>query len=349
IDQKLALALQKRSVNAVAIVCYRVGCGNVHCELAAEGIQLFTIALGLQRHENADLAEPLADLIVHVGRDDPLLHYQALAAPQGHILANGGDELGQFLADSTPGSGIVGLRERFQSAPLLQSQPCRLRYELLELLVTRDEVRFSIDFDDSSTGAFSSDPNQTFSGGTPCLLGGGSQPLLAQPVNRSFHVTLIFGQGLLTIHHARAGLLAQFLHQCGGDFSHGCTYSVLSGPSRGRGAAAGVLARSALGRKSCFPTQGPRPHQKDEVPEQIMRGRSSPLPSCSGLLFFSSRREPLRSRQLLAQPCRPHRWPRPRRWNLQLAKRPLPPPEPPAAYRLADPPQHRYPRRERSA
>src|SRR5690606_36432257 len=260
-----------------------------------------------------------------------------------------GDELGQFLADSTPGSGIVGLRERFQSAPLLQSQPCRLRYELLELLVTRDEVRCSINFDDSSTGAFSSDPDQTFSGATPCLLGGGSQPLLAQPVNRSFHVTLIFDQGLLTIHHARAGLLAQFLHQCGGDFSHGCTYSVVSGPSRGRGAAAGVLAGRPWAGKAAF-----RPKAQDRIKRTKFRSRSweeeaPPLPSCSGLLFFSSRREPLRSRQLLAQPCRPHCWPRPRRWTLLLAKRPLPPPDPPAAFRLADPPQHRYPRRERSA
>src|SRR5690606_18210430 len=46
------------------------------------------------------------------------------------------------------------------------------------------------------------------------------------------------------------------------------------------------LSRSALGRKSCFPTQGPRPHQKDEVPEQIMGGRSSPL--CQAALASSS-------------------------------------------------------------
>src|SRR6185503_14279071 len=53
------------------------------------------------------------------------------------------------------------------------------------------------------------------------LLGGGGEPLLAQPVDRTFEIALGLTQRLLAVHHARAGLLAQLLHQSGGDLGHG--------------------------------------------------------------------------------------------------------------------------------
>src|SRR6266852_4304441 len=62
--------------------------------------------------------------------------------------------------------------------------------------------------------------DQAFGRDAAGLLGGGRQALGAQPVDRLFEVALDFAQRLLAIHHARAGLLAQFLDQGCSDLSH---------------------------------------------------------------------------------------------------------------------------------
>src|SRR5205807_490830 len=54
----------------------------------------------------------------------------------------------------------------------------------------------------------------------PGFLRGLRETLLAQPVDRGFHVAARLTERGLAVHHARAGLLAQILHHRGGDICH---------------------------------------------------------------------------------------------------------------------------------
>ena len=91
----------------------------------------------------------------------------------------------------------------------------------LELFVAGDEVGLGIDFDHGAGSALGGDGHQTFGGDAAGLLGGSGQTLLAQPVDRGFDVASGLGQRLLAVHHAGAGLLAQFLDKRGGNLGHG--------------------------------------------------------------------------------------------------------------------------------
>ncbi len=92
--------------------------------------------------------------------------------------------------------------------------------ERLEFRVARDEVGLGVDLDDDAFGALHSDGDEAFSGYAAGLLGGLRQALGAQPVDGGFHVAVGRREGGLTIHHARAGLVAEFLHHRGGDRCH---------------------------------------------------------------------------------------------------------------------------------
>ena len=83
--------------------------------------------------------------------------------------------------------------------------------EALELVVARDEIGLGVDFDHDALGARGQRADQAFRRDAAGLLGGLRQALLAQPILRGLHVAVGFGEGCLAVHHARAGLLAQFL------------------------------------------------------------------------------------------------------------------------------------------
>ena len=85
--------------------------------------------------------------------------------------------------------------------------------EVLELIVAGDEVGFGIDFDQRAGIAADGNADQAFGGDAAGFLRGLGKAFLAQPVDRGFHVAAGFGQRVLAIHHARAGLVAQVLHQ----------------------------------------------------------------------------------------------------------------------------------------
>ena len=62
--------------------------------------------------------------------------------------------------------------------------------------------------------------DQPFGGDARRLLGGLGKALGPQPVDGGIHVAVGGGERRLAVHHAYAGLLAQVLHHCCGDFSH---------------------------------------------------------------------------------------------------------------------------------
>src|SRR6185503_2203103 len=92
--------------------------------------------------------------------------------------------------------------------------------EVLELLVLGDEIGLAVDLDDRALAVVDGDPDQALGRGTAGFLGGGGEPLGAEPVDRGLHLAAGLAERLLAIHHAGAGALAQFLHGCGRNLSH---------------------------------------------------------------------------------------------------------------------------------
>ena len=92
----------------------------------------------------------------------------------------------------------------------------------LELLVHAHEVGLAVQLDDGAGGAgvVHDGHDGALVGGTAGLLGHGGQTAGAQHVDGLLHVALGLGQGLLALHHARAGHLAELLHHGSGEISH---------------------------------------------------------------------------------------------------------------------------------
>ena len=95
-------------------------------------------------------------------------------------------------------------------------------HEVLELVGLGDEVGLAVDFDERAGHALGADVavHDAFGGNAALLLGGGGKALLAQEVNRLFHIAIGGGERLFAIHHARAGTAAELHNHFCADFSH---------------------------------------------------------------------------------------------------------------------------------
>ncbi len=175
----------------------------------------------LETDDDADASEALDDLAVHVMANRALRDAQAMNASQGDVLADGGDGVGDRLVNRAPahvmrpedrlGVDLGRLVERDREDPA---------HEPLKVVVARDEIGLGIDLDDDPDLVLDRHADQTVGGDAPALFGRLGETLLAQPVDGGLDVAVRLGQRVLAIHHARAGLLAQFLDQPGGDRSH---------------------------------------------------------------------------------------------------------------------------------
>jgi hypothetical protein len=150
-----------------------------------------------------------------------------------HILADGRDRRRDRFFD--------GHAARFRRLDFFDIGACGQRdirdqlHQALEMVVARDEVGFRIDLDRDALGAGHLDADQAFGRDTAGLLRCFRKAFLAQPIDRGFHVALGLVERGLAIHHARAGLFAQFLDHRSGDFSH-CRTIRLPSEIRERGA-----------------------------------------------------------------------------------------------------------------
>src|SRR3954471_8487695 len=104
-------------------------------------------------------------------------------------------------------------------------------HQLLELLVAGGEVRLAVHLHEDADLAAHVDvvPDHALGGGATRLLPRGGEPLLAQPVGSLAEVARALLQRLLAIHHPRAALLAELLHQCGCHLCHVRATSFLGG------------------------------------------------------------------------------------------------------------------------
>jgi len=162
---------------------------------------------------------------VHVRGHHTVLHVQHAGAAQDHVLADGGNQVGDFLGHRAAGAGK---RRRLDGVDILadiQRDAGTGLHERLEGFVTCNEVGFRIHFHHGAAVGRGGDAHEALGRHAPALFGGGRQAFLAQPVDGIFDAAIGFGERALAIHHAGAGFLAQFLDQGGGDFSHVCLHS----------------------------------------------------------------------------------------------------------------------------
>src|SRR5271166_7199256 len=94
-----AFALNERRIDAAGVERDRARGGDVHRDLPPEGDERVASALRLEGGDDADPAEALDYLAVHILADRPLGDPQALDAAQGHVLADRGDGVGDRLGD----------------------------------------------------------------------------------------------------------------------------------------------------------------------------------------------------------------------------------------------------------
>ena len=158
---------------------------------------------------------------MHIMANRAFGHAKTLRAAQRHVFADGGDGVGDRLADRAA-AWIVGAEHlrRVDIGRMVERDREHAAHQRLEVVVAGDEVGFGIDLDNDADIVLDGDADKAFGRNAPALLGGFGQALLAQPVDRRLDVAVGLVQRILAIHHARAGLFAQILDQSGGNGRH---------------------------------------------------------------------------------------------------------------------------------
>ena len=167
----------------------------------------FRLAAG-QRRQHADLAA------VHVGTDHAVGNVQTHRAAHLDILT---DFLDQGLTRLFHG-GAVFQAQRHDLGGVhfvgVQGGLGHLVGEAQEVVVTGHEVGFGVDFHHHRALAVfgGSHHHHAFGGGAAGFLGGFRLAGFAQIVDRALNVTLGGDQGLLALHHAETGALAELFN-----------------------------------------------------------------------------------------------------------------------------------------
>ncbi|MNI12468.1 hypothetical protein D3C73_656520 [compost metagenome] len=155
-----------------------------------------------------------------VGGNDAIFHFECRRTTQVHVFADRGNSVLDRVGDRLAGCRVDGGADSFDGTVSGECNVGDAANDCLEGVVTGNEVGFRVDFDDNGLGAVRCNADQTFGSRAARLLVGLGDALGAQPVDCRFDVAVVLGQRLLAVHHACAGLFAQFLHQCSGDLSH---------------------------------------------------------------------------------------------------------------------------------
>ena len=211
-------AADQRRIETRGVERLGVGCGNMHRDLASEGCQLILLAGGFQRDDHAHLAKAVDHGAMDVASDNAIADRKFGRAAQRHVFADGRNRVRDGAIDVE--FADLGSLDLLDIGAGLERNLADHLDQALELLVARDEVGLGIDFDENALLAVGDGGDQTFSRNAAGLLRGLGEALLAQPVNRRVDVACGFSEGLLAIHHARAGFLAQILDHCRCDCCH---------------------------------------------------------------------------------------------------------------------------------
>src|SRR5262249_48017316 len=128
-----------------------------------------------------------------------------------HVLSELADLRGDQLRDLTV--GVVEPRVARGIARFLDGGQ-HLVDQLPEVVGARDEVRLAVPLDEAARRSIRREPvaDEALFGRAAGLLARAREPALAQDRRRLLEVAARLGQGVLALHHPRAGLLAELLH-----------------------------------------------------------------------------------------------------------------------------------------
>ncbi len=206
----------------------------MHRHLTAERDERVAGAGRFERDDDADAAEAVGDLAVHVMADGAVRDMQPLRAAQRHVLADRGDGVGDRVGDRAAAGVMRGLdRLGVHRGALVERDREDAAHQSLEVVVAGDEIGFRVHFDDDAEIGLDGDADEAVGGDAAALLGRLGEALLAQPIDGRFDVACGFAQRVLAVHHARAGLLAQVFHQRGGNRGHLRPQCIGGAPKRG--------------------------------------------------------------------------------------------------------------------
>ena len=129
------------------------------------------------------------------------------------VLADDEDHLLSLLGDGELGAQVLALQQLLEGGGLVGGHGGgNALDEVHELLVLAHEVGLGVDLDDHAHTIDDGGVSHALGGDAAGLLGGSGQALLPQELHGLVHVAVRGGQGLLAVHHAHAGHLAQGLH-----------------------------------------------------------------------------------------------------------------------------------------
>ena len=168
------------------------------------------------------LLKARADLKVHKHRDTAAhvdvghAHALVVAGESAYldVLADDQDLVVLLLKHGLLAAGVLAGEQGVQiGGRVLRNDLGHVLDVLDEEVVLRDEVALGIDFDYGAHAALGADVSvsHALSGYAAGLLLGGGEALLTEPLNGLVDVAVGLGEGLLAVHHADTGHLAQVL------------------------------------------------------------------------------------------------------------------------------------------
>ena len=178
-------------------VCRRHA-GDLHRDVLRYGSILLSAQLG----EHGDLAAH-----VHVRTEEliVILFYDSETA-QRDLFADGRSRIGDdFLQRSL--AAVACQRRSEISRALLDQHLLNGIEQCQELIVLGNEIGLGVHFEDHTDIAFDGNAAQTLCSDAAGFLRRLGDSLFAQPVDGLADVAVALSQGLLAVHHARAGLL----------------------------------------------------------------------------------------------------------------------------------------------
>src|SRR5947207_1663849 len=99
---------------------------------------------------------------------------------------------------------------------MTRCQARKITPQLLELLVTGDEIGLAVELDEGCARLCNGSGNDAFGSRTACSLLSARLPFRTEDIPGALNIALGFCKGFLTFHHARARLLAQLAYHLGG-------------------------------------------------------------------------------------------------------------------------------------
>ncbi len=129
------------------------------------------------------------------------------------VLTDGHDLLGHGLGNGQLGAGILAVHQGVHIGGIIvQNHLGDVLDKGHEQVALGAEVGLAVDLHQGAHAVLHQSIGHTLGSDAAGLLGSLGQALFPQVLNSLVHVAVALGQGLLAVHHAHAGHLAQGLH-----------------------------------------------------------------------------------------------------------------------------------------